>query len=144
MARVLHREPRQALKAASAAAPYQTFKLDTAAEDQIVAAATNTDRPFGISDASVAQGQRVTVYEDGNIVKAVAAASLGHGGEVGVATFGVASAAQGNALATITQLGPVTGASGVSKWAVGVAMENAAAGEVFSVYVSPRQLSNLI
>jgi hypothetical protein len=78
------------------------------------------------------------VYLDDNIVKAVAAASLGAGAEVCVASIGVASGAQRNAIATITLLGPLTIASGTAKWAVGIAMDPAAAGEVFSVYLKPR------
>lgn len=71
--------------------------------------------------------EAVTVYEEGNIVKARAAASLGVAAEVGVAS-------------TNGDLGPVAQASGTLKYTAGVALTPAAAGEFFSLYVKPRTL----
>lgn len=94
--------------------------------------ATTTVRPQGLSGPEVAsQGQQVTVYEDLGTAKAVAAASVGAGAEVAVAS-------------TNGDLGPAAGASAVAVWAVGIALDNAAAGEIFSVYVRPRQISGLV
>lgn len=114
-----------AFKAASAISPKTVVALDTTA-DQVVAATAGAE-PVGVTAASAAQGDRVTVLGLGNTVKCVAAASLGFGAVVGVAS-------------TNGALGPVTGASGVVKWAVGTSRGNAAAGETFSVFVNPRQL----
>ncbi len=98
----------------------------------VVPVASNNLRPQGfVGNASAAQGEAVTVYGEGSIVEAVAAASIGAGGEVGVGS-------------TNGDLGIVAGASGVTRWACGQALEDVAAGEVFSVYVKTRQVSNLI
>jgi hypothetical protein len=55
-----------------------------------------------------------------------------------VASIGVASSAQRNALATTTLLGPLVVASGTLKWSLGRALTPAAAGEVFSVFIKFR------
>lgn len=137
----LHRyQHQQGLKAASAIPPKTVVKLGSA-QDTVLPVASNNDRPFGVTGASGAVGVAVAVYENENIVKAIAAASLGYGAEVGLASIGVASAVQGSALATTTLLGPIAGASGAAVWSVGVAEEPAAAGEVFAVLIKPRQLS---
>jgi hypothetical protein len=114
-----------AFKAASAIGPKTVVTLDTV-NGQVVAATLGAE-PVGVTIASAAQGDRVTVLGQGNIVKAVAVASLGWGAVVGVAS-------------TNGALGPVTAASGVVRWALGTAREPAAAGETFSVFVNPRSL----
>lgn len=109
--------------------------------------ATTTDRPLGaVGDiASIPQGQNTAVFEEGCVVKAIAGASLGSGSEVGFATLGLASGAQGTQYqATVVQLGPVVGASGVGVWAVGISRSNAAAGEIFSLEIRTRQISGLV
>jgi hypothetical protein len=86
---------------------------------------------FGITgDATAAAGDAVRVYLEGNVVKAKAAASLGQNADVGVnsATDGFV---------------PITGASGIAHQVVGKALEAAAAGQIFSLYVNPRQLGGL-
>lgn len=124
-----HIEP--SLKAASAMIPKRPVKLDTVA-DQVVLCATDNVEPLGITGlASVAQGDQVVTYGQGNIVKAIAGASLGFGADLGIAS-------------TNGALGPISGASGVAKWRIGTSREPAAAGETFSVYVNPRQLSGLV
>jgi hypothetical protein len=98
----------------------------------VITAATNNVRPFGVlGPENASQGQAVAVYEDLSTVKVTAAASFGINGEVGVAS-------------TNGDIGPVAAASGVAVWAVGIALENAVAGEVGSVYVRPRQISGLV
>lgn len=118
--------------AASAIVPLRPVKLDSAANRQVILASGVGHEPQGVTgDATALQGESVTVYGRGAIVAAVAAASLGAGADVGIGS-------------TNGALGPISGASGVTKWAVGKSVESAAAGEKFSVYVDPRQLSNLI
>lgn len=80
---------------------------------------------------NASQGDPVTVYDRNNYVKVQAAASIGPDSEVGV-------------VGATTSLGPVVGASGLVKHSVGQSVEGAAAGEFFSVFVNPRQLSGLV
>lgn len=117
------------LQAASLINPMSVVSLDTVA-DQVVPIATNNVRPLGVvGDASVAQGEAITVYGQHNIVKVKACASLGAGAEVGVGS-------------TNGQLNAIAAASGVTRWAVGQSLSAAGAGEVFSLLVHPRQLGN--
>lgn len=92
--------------------------------------ASSNQEPLGVVDAGATSLAPVTVHGDQSYVKAVAVASLGAGAEVGHASANGA-------------LGPVAGASGSDIWRVGIAQEPAAAGEVFTVFVNPRQLSGL-
>lgn len=118
--------------AASNLVPRTVVKLADGSQDRAVCGATNnTEMPLGISLASGLRGEAVTVHDRGNVVKVVAAASLGVGADVNLAAAGTHS------------LAPVAGASGAARWSVGQAVSSAAAGEVFSLYVNPRQLSNL-
>lgn len=119
--------------AASAIVPLRPVRIDTGSNKrQVVLAATQNVEVHGLTGAAtVLQGESVTVYGRGAVKEAVAAASLGAGADIGVAS-------------TNGALGPVSGASGVSRFRVGVSLEAAAAGEKFSVYVDPKQLSNLI
>lgn len=119
-----------AFKAASIIHPKMPVKLDTTA-DQVTLVAATTDEPLGMTGlATAAQGGRAVVYGPGNRVKAIAGASLGANANIGLAS-------------TNGALGPVAAASGVVRWRVGTSREAAAAGETFTVYVSPRQLSGL-
>lgn len=119
--------------AASHILPYQPVGLDTgAAKRQVVPLAANTGEPQGLNGPATAlQGESVTIYELGAVVEAIANASVGAGADVGVA-----SSNGGHAL--------VSGASGVTRYRTGKTLEPAAAGERFSLYVSPKQVSNLI
>lgn len=131
-------------KAASAMVPKTIVTLDSVA-NQVLPLTNASQRPYGaIAATGGTPGAGLAVYESPSIVKAIAAASLGYGGEVGLASIGLASAAQMNLPATTTLLGPISGASGVAKWAVGVAMSPAGAGEVFSVKLEPREVSGLV
>lgn len=99
----------------------------------VMPVATWNQQPLGITGEPVASiAQAVTVHTDGNHVKAIAAASLGVGALVGIAS-GAAGAS--------SRLQPVAGASGSVIWSVGEATTPAAAGEYFTVHVNPRQLS---
>jgi hypothetical protein len=132
MAYVNHQGLKLSLKCGTAAiSPFQSVALDSSGGGDVVAIATNNVRPLGVTIATVTASQAAAVYAHDNVVKAIAAASLGVGAEVGVAS-------------TNGNFGPITGASGVTKWATGRALTAAAAGERFSLLVQPRQLSNLI
>lgn len=118
-------------KAASAMAALQVVSQDTGdTQRSVLAVATFNVEPLGITLATAANaGDAVTVFDRGNVVKTLAAASLGAGADVGV-------------VGATTSLGLcAAGASGVLKWSVGKSMTAAAAGEVFSFYVNPRQVS---
>jgi hypothetical protein len=136
----------QGFKAASPINP-KTIVTLVAGKDSQVAPLTNaSQRPYGSVQATGATpGAGVAVYEAPSIVKAIAAASLGAGAEVSLASIGVASGAQFNQIATTTLLGPASvGASGAAEWAVGIAVSSAQAGEIFSVKLEPRQVSGLV
>lgn len=120
------------LKAASAISINAVLGLDTGdVQRQVIPLATNNVEPFALAIASApTPGDALTGMVPGDVVKAVAAASLGHGTDVGIAS-------------TNGALGPVAAASGVVRWRVGRSVSAAAAGETFSLYISPRQLGGL-
>lgn len=85
-----------------------------------------------MAHATALRGESVAVHVDGEVVKVIAAASMGPGADVHIA-----SGASG-------RFQPVAGASGTANTSVGQNVSGAAAaGEVFSLYVSPRQLGGL-
>jgi hypothetical protein len=132
MAYVDHKGFIDSRRVASVVAPQNVVALiGTVAEAKVAPIATNGVEPYGVVDTAQAIDGNVTVYAQDNIVKAIAGASLGPGADVGVASSNGA-------------LAPVAGASGVTRWRTGKALEAAAVGERFSILVSPRQLSNLI
>ncbi len=115
--------------AASDLNPGRVVKLDVGdTQRQVVPVATSNGEPLGVALATGLQGKPVTIELNGSIVKVVAGGSIGAGADVGVAS-------------TNGSLGPVSGASGSVVFTVGKAMSAAAAGESFSLYVRPRQLS---
>ncbi len=134
MAFELHRDPGLSCIAASAMAAQTVVTWDVAdVQAQVLAVATVNVEPIGLTrSVASSAGDAVTVYDDDHIVKAVAAASLGAGADIGVAS-------------TNGALGAVTaGASGVVKWRLGKSVTAAAAGETFSLSIKPRQLSGLL
>jgi hypothetical protein len=133
-------------KIASVTPPLSIVTADAGKVDQVVLLTNASQRPFGSIQATGATaGAGVAVYEAPSYVKAIAAASLGAGAEVSLASVGVASGVQSNSLATTTLLGPASvGASGVPAWAVGIARTAALAGEIFTVKLEPRQVSGLV
>lgn len=91
--------------------------------------ATSNVEPFGVAlHTASSVGDPVTIHARDNVVKVRAAASLGAGALIGVA-------------AGTSSLAPIAGASGSVAFAVGRSENAAAAGEIFSLYVNPRQLS---
>ena len=142
------------ISAGSVLVPRTPVKLVGSSVLLVLPVASSNDRPFGMIGEATApvtsptgdavSGFAAVVIEEGNIVKAIAAASLGVGVEVTMATLGVATNAQGGSyLATVPQLGPITVASGSGQWAVGLALTPAKAGELFSLYIKPRQTGGL-
>ena len=117
--------------AASNVQPGQVVSLASGTERGIAPCASANLRPFGVAFAVATAGDAVTVHAIGNVVKAIANASVGVGAEITVAS------------GAATGVAPVTGASGVERWSVGQSVTAAAAGETLSVYVHPRQLGLL-
>lgn len=144
MAAELHRPGHQlSVKAASAINPRSAVQLVGTSELLAIPAASTNLRPFGVTGGGTAgasgilSNDQITVYEEGNIVKVRAAASLGVGAEVGV------NSASGGA-AGFSPVTPASlGASGVAVWSSGQALSPAAAGEYFSLYVKPRLIGGL-
>lgn len=106
------------------------------AERTVVPISTVNVEPFGIALATAAPAGATPPFSAGcpvldlaNTIKVTAAASLGVGCDVGIASGGT------------TGFGPVSAASGVDVWRVGKAVSPAAGGEVFSLYVNPRMIS---
>lgn len=138
------------VKPASTLVPRTVVKLVGTSGLLAAAVASSNDRPFGVigeatAPLGVGDGQSALntfpaeVREEGNIVKAIAGASLGAGAEVVVATIGVCTKVQGGSfVATVPQLGPITVASGTIQWAVGISLDAAPAGSLFTLYVKPR------
>ncbi len=116
--------------AASAIQDRQVVMLTTSERGDIPAGASVVPHGIESRGASAAQGEGVTIADRGNYAKAIAAASLGAGADIAV-------------VGATRSLGLAAGASGVIKWAVGQSVTAAAAGEVFTLYVNPRQLSGL-
>lgn len=116
--------------AASAIQDRQVVTLTTS--ERGVIPCSGSAMPHGIEQrgASALQGEGVTIGDRGNYCKAIAAASLGAGADVGV-------------VGATRSLGLAAGASGVAKFAVGQSVTPAGAGEAFTFYVNPRQLSGL-
>lgn len=105
-------------------------RLNPSAARSVLLSASNSYEIQGyVSNATYAAGEGVTVFGDGAVVEAIAAASLGVNAEVGVASSNGA-------------VGPISAASGVEKWRVGKSLEAAAAGEKFSLYVRPRAMKD--
>ncbi len=120
--------------AASHVQDRQVVVLTTGATERGVmpcSGATN-QLPHGIEcrGASALQGEGVTIAAAGEYAKAIAAASLGAGAEIAV-------------VGATRSLGLGAGASGGARYSVGQSVTPAAAGEVFTLYVNPRQLSGL-
>lgn len=144
MAFELTRESPQAFIAASQIPPYTVVALDST-QGQVVPVTNASQRPAGVVKASAGVGAAVTVFQDDNIVKCIAQASIGFGAEVAFGSQGVSSQVQGGstlATTTLLKLASSVMASGVPRWAVGVSETTALAGEVFSVNLKARQLGD--
>lgn len=131
-------EGRAPLKAGSAMGAFRPISFILAGlgasslSETVFPAGSVQDMPFGILAATVATaGDPVTYWQRGDVGKAIAGASLGAGALVGVGSNNgllVPYAAAG---------GPASANLVVLKWQVGVALKNAAAGDVFPVAINP-------
>ena len=115
--------------AASAIRDWVPVRADVV-KDQVVLCASNNLYPFGLTIASAASpGDSLAVVYQG-VAKAVCAASVGAGAEVGVAS-------------TNGALGPIAAASGFRRFVVGESTEPAQPGEIFSVQIRVRELTGV-
>lgn len=117
------------LRAAGTIAQYRPVKLSPTAAETVQIAGTAADRVFGFVAGPVNNGEQVAVREEGNYVKAVAAASLGANTEV------IVGSSDGSLIAASTAIT----ASG--HWVVGISIGAAAAGGVFTCYIKPRKVA---
>lgn len=131
MAWTQHRDTVPKIVASAAIAANLPVKPLAGTADKVVLCATNNSYPLGFSIATGASaGNPLAVVTEGTI-KAIACASTGAGGEVGVGS-------------TNGALGPIAAASGFTVFSIGEAQDNAAAGDTFSVQLRIRQISGAI
>jgi hypothetical protein len=121
----------QSFIAASAVLPKQPVQVVGTSVPFVIPAASMNVRPFGVVKATAGasglnQGETVTVFEETNVVKMVACASVGAAAEVAVASSNGA-------------VGPQTLISASGHWALGITETSADAGEIVSVYIKPRK-----
>lgn len=124
------------LKAASAMGEFivvQFLQGGSALSETVQAQATWNVLPWAITAATVINpGDPVEVFQAGDVGKGIAGASLGAGADIGVgSTNGV--------LAPITQNASANYGARAA-YAIGVALSNAAPGDIFSVAINPRQV----
>lgn len=100
---------------------------------------------IGIANASAVAKDPVDVRDlsAGDIVRAVAAATISAGNLVGFATNATAAGASGTI--QVTGLGPITrgATNALANWTYGEALESAAIGNTFAYRINPRQLAGL-
>jgi hypothetical protein len=123
------------LKAASGMGqwvPVQFLAGGSALSETVIAAATWNAFQFGLSAATVASpGDPLELFQQGDVGKGIAGASLGAGAFVGIgSTNGI--------LAPLAAI--AAGPTQPPRFAVGIALSNAAPGDVFSVYIDPTQV----
>ncbi len=119
---VVHGHGAVSYVASAAIAAGQAVRLDPANEARVIPAADATTEPLGIAMNAAAVGKDVTVHLAGNIVLAIANATIAHGANVG-------------AVAATSRLG--TSPATVGTFRVGIAQQPALVNEEFSVLVNP-------
>lgn len=126
------RVPLKAASGMGAFVPVQFLQGGSALGETVIQSATWNVMPFALSQATVASaGDPIEIFQQGDVGKGVAGASLGAGAQVGV----------GSTNGVLAPLAPVAaGPSGLPRWAIGVAVSNAAPGDIFSVYINPAQV----
>lgn len=119
--------------AGSPIAAGQAVKLATGSPGTrvVIPVTAVTDECFGFAKqgAAATTGAAVALDQAGAIVECLAAASLGAGAGIGFAS-------------TNNTVGPLAAASGVNRQQFGKALQAAADGEYFEVFVNPKQLSD--
>ena len=112
---------------------------------QVTSVQNVNEEPIGIARASAPAKNGVDIRDlsSGDVVRAVAAATITAGNLVGFASNATVAGASGTI--QVTKLGPVSkGASlGTGTWSVGQALESALPGNTFAFRVNPRQLAGL-
>lgn len=126
-------DARPPLKAASAMGAYLpiTFLLGGSALTETVRlAASFNEYPIGLTLATVASaGDPVEWYVPGDVAKGIAGASIGAGAFVGA----------GSTNGVLGVVGQGSSAAGASRMAaVGIALKNAAAGDLVPVLIAPQ------
>lgn len=128
--------PKLPLVAASAIAQYvpvQFLQGGSALSETVMPAASLNIFAIGFTEASIARGQEVAV-QYGGVAKGIAGASLGAGALVAVgSTNGILIPL------TASNIASVANGSGL-RYTVGVALKNAAAADIFPVWVKPDQI----
>jgi hypothetical protein len=122
------------LKAASAIAQYvpvTPVPAGSSLSETVYRAGSVNDMPLGFTVATIATYGLEAAVQINGVVKGIAGASLGAGALVGVgSTNGILIPLVPSAAATAMAL----------RWAAGVALKNAAAGDYFPVLVKPDQI----
>lgn len=138
---IQHAVPLNAATDVSGWAPVKFFGASNGVR-AVVALATTADEPIGVTgEIGAPAGEPVAVYDRGSIMKGVAGATITDGGDIGYVGATTVAGASGNFSQPL--LGPVAAASGAKVYRVGQAVMPAVPGQVFSFYVSPKQLSGL-
>lgn len=131
-------EPYKAASAVANWVPVAALQPASALDETVIRAGSINDKAIGMSIATVASpGDPITVRTGGR-AKAIAGASLGAGAPVAVgSTNGILVPLLPSGLSTA--LGSAVGAAGL-RYVVGYAVENAVAGDVFTIRVDPGQI----
>lgn len=126
------RVPLHAASGMGAFVPVQFLQGGSALGETVMQAPTWNVLQFALTQATVASpGDPVEIFQQADVGKGIAGASLGAGAFVGV----------GSTNGVLAPLAPVAaGPTGLPRWAIGVALSNAAPGDIFSVYVTPAQI----
>lgn len=118
------------IEAATALLPFTPVKLGGTSGLLAFPIATSTDRPYGIiSNGTALAGELVTVYEQGNEVKAIGGASAGVGQAVYVGSVNGVIVGGGASLFAAS-----------AHWEIGISLSPVRAAERFTVLVNPRKV----
>lgn len=126
------RVPLKAASAMRAYVPITFLPAGSSLSETVIAAGSLNDFQFGLSAATVASpGDPITWFQPGDVGKGIAGASLGAGALVGIgSTNGILIPVTPSAAATAMAL----------RWTVGIALKNAAAGDLMPVFIKADQI----
>jgi hypothetical protein len=119
--------------------------LSTASPWVVTNTVNATEEPIGVARASAYGSiEPVDIRDTPDIIRGIAAATIGAGTWVVVASAAATAGASGSA--NICQLGlaATQGASGTTVWALGKSVEHANPGGEFGYYLKIQQISGLI
>lgn len=121
-------------RGASPIGQYLLARQNAGVDNSFVISGSYLEKPFGLTIATVpSAGAECAVVALG-IAKAIAGTAVSAGDIVAHATQGKLGPIQASGVASA--LGPVQSA----KWAIGVAMESAVAGEIFAVSIERHEI----